>query len=215
MEFGTVLWGEAAAAVLPSPLRVEETFGCELPEGSLRLEEFRLSLASLRAESRGTVIAAEAEVRMLALFLSENGRQTLHRQETISRRVALSAFIRPRGAPFPPENWRAAASLLSYCPDCTRQRLTVRVSFLLTLCGTVRQLLPFPKASPKEETLSPEGAFPDAAALTAELSALRQSLSACREEILSLKYQLKANGKNHAKNQAARSPNPAPVHKLT
>lgn len=212
MEPGTVLWTEAAAAVLPEPIFIEETFCYALPEECLRLEEFRLSLSPFCAENRGSVVSAETEVLMLALFLSGSGRCTLHRREWVRRRIPMKRFsfasAEEIDSPGCSLCWRAAASSLRYFPDCACRSLTVQLSFFLTLCGTVQRLVPLQKADAAAFTGG--GSAPDFQKMQAAVAELRQELSACREEIASLKYQLK-----HPKNTASRSPNPVAVHKLT
>lgn len=213
MEPGTVLWAEAAVAVLPEPIFIEETFCYALPEECLRLEEFRLSLSPFCAENRGAVVSAETEVLLLALFLSGSGRCTLHRREWVRRRVPMKRFSfasaeEETGSSGCSLYWRAAASSLRYFPDCACRSLTVQLSFFLTLCGTVQRLVPLQKVD--AAAFAGRESAPDFQKIQAEMTELRQALSICREEIASLKYQLK-----HPKNTVSCSPNPAAVHKLT
>ncbi len=212
MEPGTVLWAEAAIAVLPEPVFIEETFHYVLPEECLRLEEFRLSLSPFCAENRGAVVSAETEVLLLALFLSGSGRCTLHRREWVRRRIPMKRFSFASAEEIDSSGcslcWRASSSSLRYFPDCACRSLTVQLSFFLTLCGTVQRLVPLQKAT--VSTFAGGESTPDFQKMQAEVAELRQTLSACREEIASLKYQLK-----HPKNTVFRSPNPAAVHKLT
>ena len=212
MEPGAVLWAEVAVAVLPEPIFIEETFCYALPEECLRLEEFRLSLSPFCAENRGSIVSAETEVLLLALFLSGSGRCTLHRRERVRRRVPMKHFSVASAEKIDSFGcslcWRAAFSSLHYFPDCTCRSLTVQLSFFLTLCGTVQQPVPLQKAN--VAAFAGGESTPDFQKMQAEVAELRQELSTCREEIASLKYQLK-----HPKNTASRSPNPAAVHKLT